>query len=96
MNEHQDVSIIEWHPVPAPKERYLLVRFQDEDGYTCSEVAFSNNGTAFQDDAGRPFYAPIEKWAYLPYDIPSTPDDERFEAWLRKKLPSLIENDEAL
>ncbi len=86
MNETKDISVIEWQPLPAPKDRYLLVRFVDDDGYTCSEVAFSVDGTAFQDDAGRPFYAPIDKWAYLPYDVPSSPEDEEFEAWLRAQL----------
>lgn len=85
MNEKKDISIIEWQPLPAPKDRYLLVRFQDE-GEICSEMAYSNDGTAFQDDAGLPFYADIEAWAYLPYDKPSRPEDEKFEAWLRQNL----------
>lgn len=96
MNKEKDISIIKWQPLPAPKDRYLLVRFRDEDGYTCSEVAFSNDGTAFQDDAGRPFYALIEAWAYLPYDIPTTPEDENFATWLREHYPKLFENKEML
>lgn len=93
MNKTKDISIIEWQPIPAPKDRYLLVRFQDEDGYICSEVAFSVDGQDFRDDAGRPFYAPVEKWAYLPYDMPTTPEDEKFEAWLRQNLPKLFESE---
>lgn len=79
MKKEKDISIIEWQPLPAPKDRYLLVRFQDEDGYTCSEMAYSVDGTTFQDDAGRPFYASVEKWAYFPYDTPTSPEDEEFE-----------------
>lgn len=78
MKKEKDISIIEWQPLPAPKDRYLLVRFHDE-GELCSEMAYSNDGTCFQDDAGRPFYADIEAWAYFPYDVPTTPEDEAFE-----------------
>ena len=67
MNKEKDISIIEWHPLPAPADRYLIVRFHD-DGELCSEMAFSVDGTEFLDDMGQPFYAPIEAWAYFPYD----------------------------
>ena len=69
MNNKKDISIIEWHPLPAPADRYLIVRFHD-DGELCSEMAFSVDGINFEGDTGEPFYAPIEAWAYFPYDDP--------------------------
>ena len=67
MNKEKDISIIEWHPLPAPKDRYLIVRFQD-DGELCSEMAYSIDGINFKGDTGHPFYASVEAWAYFPYD----------------------------
>lgn len=89
MNKNKDISIIRWQPLPAPKERYLLIRYQDE-GELCSEVAFSNDGTAFIGDTGYPIPFEIEAWSYLPYDLPSSPEDAKFEAWLREQLPKLF------
>lgn len=84
MNEtKKDISIIEWQPLPAPKERYLLIRYID-DGELCTEVAFSNDGTAFTGDTGYPVPFEINAWAYLPYDTPSSPEDEIIEDLLRK------------
>lgn len=95
MNEKKDISIIEWQPLPAPKDRYLIVRYQDEEG-TCSEMAYSIDGTRFLGDIGAPFHADIEAWAYFPYDIPSSPEDAKIEAWLRNILRRMKKDKEAL
>ncbi len=70
MENNKDVSIIEWRQLPAPADRYLLVRYLDpefDDGYI-SEVAYSIDGTHFLGDTEEPFHAEIEAWAFLPYD----------------------------
>ena len=85
----RDISIIQWQPLPAPREQYLLVRFKDE-GEICSEVAFSVDGINFQGDTGYPFYAPIEAWAYLPYATPSNTESEKLEDWLKEKQPYFL------
>lgn len=95
MNKEKDISIIEWHPLPAPKERFLLIRYRDEEGL-CSEVAFSNDGTAFTGDTGYPIGFDIEAWAYLPYDVPTTPEDEEFEDWLRNTLQKIKKDKKTL
>ena len=77
----KDISIIEWHQLPAPKDRYLLVRFKDE-GEIASEVAYSVDGINFIGDTGINFYAPIEAWAYVPYDEPSNINNEKQETLL--------------
>ena len=81
----KDISIIEWYQLPAPKERYLLVRFMDE-GEIHSEVAYSVDGIEFLGDTGEKFYAPVEAWAYLPYDVPSNPENEKLETLLKLRL----------
>ncbi len=70
MNNNKDISIIEWQPLPAPADRYLLVRFEDPDepGVLDCELAYSIDGINFLGDNDIPFYAPVEKWAFLPYD----------------------------
>ena len=70
MKKEKDISIIEWHPLPAPADRYLIVRYHDE-GELYSEMAYSIDGINFLGDTEEPFYAPIEAWAYFPYDKPT-------------------------
>ena len=84
----KDISIIVWQQLPAPKDRYLLVRFKDE-GKTCSEVVYSVDGISFMGDTEQPFYAPVEAWAYLPYDVPSNPENEKLETLLQENQEPL-------
>lgn len=62
-----DVTMTMWYPLPAPADRFVLVRFVDEGRYE-SEVAFSIDGVHFLGDTEQPFHADINAWAYLPYD----------------------------
>ncbi|MBR3603821.1 MAG: helix-turn-helix transcriptional regulator [Elusimicrobiaceae bacterium] len=61
---------LEWQPLPAPPDRYVLVRFKDLDNpeLWCSELAFSIDGLRFLGDNDIPFYTDVVNWAYVPYD----------------------------
>lgn len=90
MNENKDVSVIEWHPLPAPADRYVLIRYEDEHGLG-SEMAYSLDGRTFIEEPVVIDLATVRAWAYLPYDVPGgsreRADEEAFEALVHELNP---------
>lgn len=73
--DNKDISIITWNPLPAPPERFVLIRYCEDIGlpteYQASCLAWSDEHSLLRNTEADPDYGlqmDINAWAYFPYD----------------------------